>query len=357
MKDGLLDVKNSFLDTKNDLADVGNESSDVKNRSFDDSYCWVDEPDCLVYVSKVLQNMTKFLIVVVGPTAVGKTELSIQLAKHFGTVILSADSRQLFRELNVGTAKPTLDEQQHVPHYFVDSHSIMEDYNAGMFERDALALLAQVFEEKDVVVVTGGSGLYVQALLTGMDKMPEVDSTVRQQLMEEYEQAGLETLLTELNQTDPAYARQVDRANPQRVIRALEVVRSTGKPYSAFRTRQPIERPFRAIKLGLNRERTDLYARIDARMDAMLLNGLVEEARKLLPYQAANALQTVGYSEVFGYLADQYDYAEMVRLLKRNSRRYAKRQLTWFTKDAEIRWFHPDDYAQMVAYAGQQLRQ
>jgi tRNA dimethylallyltransferase len=287
---------------------------------------------------------------VVGPTAVGKTELCVKLARRFGAEIVSADSRQFFRELNIGTAKPTAAEQGGVRHHFVNSHGIAENYNAGTFERDALAKLDELFTRNPVAILTGGSGLYIRLVTEGMDEMPPASPEVRAGLNEAFEREGLTPLLERLDQLDPAYAATVDRANPQRIMRALEVCLSTGQPYSAFRQGKKAERPFRTLKIGLNRDRQELYDRIDRRMDAMLTAGLVEEARSLLPYRHHNALQTVGYSEVFGYLDGQYDYPEMVRLLKRNSRRYAKRQLTWFTRDPDIRWFHPDAYEDIVRY-------
>jgi len=302
-----------------------------------------------------MNQTTRHVLVVVGPTAVGKTELCVKLARHFGAEIVSADSRQFFRELNVGTAKPTAQEQGGVPHHFINSHSIAEAYNAGSFERDALQKLDEVFSRTPVAILTGGSGLYIKIVTDGMDEMPPAHPEIRLQLVQTFQSAGLEPLLRELHQLDPDYARTVDQANPQRVVRALEVCRSTGRPYSTFRQGKKADRPFKTIKIGLNRDRDELYGRIDRRMDGMLAAGLVAEARNLLPYRTHNALQTVGYSEVFGYLDGQYDYPEMVRLLKRNSRRYAKRQLTWFTRDPQIRWFHPDEYNVIVQYAEAQM--
>lgn len=303
------------------------------------------------------QPTTRYVVAVAGPTAVGKTELCVRLARHFGAEVVSADSRQFFRELGIGTAKPTAAEQGGVPHHFVDSHGIAETYNAGTFERDALAKLDELFTRNPVAILTGGSGLYIRLVTEGMDEMPPVAPDIRAQLTQTFERDGLAPLLTQLDGLDPAYAATVDRANPQRVMRALEVCLSTGQPYSAFRQGKKAERPFKTIKIGLNRDREELYDRIDRRMDAMLEAGLVEEARSLLPYRHHNALQTVGYSEVFDYLDGTYDYGEMVRLLKRNSRRYAKRQLTWFTRDPEIRWFHPDAYRAIVQYAEGEMGQ
>jgi len=291
----------------------------------------------------------KYLIVVVGPTAVGKTDLCVRLASHFKTEVISADSRQFYREMNIGTAKPTIAEQQGIKHHFVDSHSITEEYNAGAFEQDALRLLDELFKKHDVVIVTGGSGLYVRALCEGMDEMPETDPEIRTALTHTFETEGLEPLLSQLQQLDPEYFNQVDKANPQRIIRALEVCLSSAQPYSSFRKSERTKRPFNIIKIGLTRDRQELYNRIDLRMDQMLEQGLLEEAKALYPYRSHNALQTVGYKEIFDYLEGKYDWEEAVRLLKRNSRRYAKRQLTWFTKHPEeYTWFHPQEWQEIV---------
>jgi tRNA dimethylallyltransferase len=299
----------------------------------------------------------KFVIIVAGPTAVGKTDFCIRLAKKFGTEIISADSRQFFRELTIGTAKPALEERQGIIHHLIDSHSITENYHAAAFEKDALAITAEIFRQKNVVILTGGSGLYIKTFCEGLDQIPDPDPEIREKLTAQYQQKGLAPLLAQLDTLDPVYAQQVDRANPQRIIRALEVCLGSGQPYSSFRKKNTLARPFHLIKIGLTRDRQELYRRIDARMDAMLAAGLVEEAGSLVAYKAHNALQTVGYTEVFDYLDGKYDYAEMVRLLKRNSRRYAKRQLTWFNKDSQIRWFHPDAYDQVVAYIQHEIQQ
>ena len=301
-------------------------------------------------------NKNKYLVVVVGPTAVGKTDLCVQLAKHYQTDIISADSRQFFREMNVGTAKPTIQEQQGVKHHFVDSHSITEEYNAGAFETDVLELLEKLFKEHDVVIMTGGSGLYVRAVLEGMDEMPEVDPAIRHELTQKYEAEGLAPLLEQLEALDPVYFSQVDKANTQRVVRALEVCLSSGRPYSSFRTSEKRERPFQFIKIGLNRDRAELYHRIDQRMDQMLEQGLLDEAKALYPHRTHNALQTVGYKEIFDYLEGKYDWEEAVRLLKRNSRRYAKRQLTWFTKHPdEYTWFHPQQWQEIIGFINERM--
>ncbi|MFD3003114.1 tRNA (adenosine(37)-N6)-dimethylallyltransferase MiaA [Pontibacter toksunensis] len=300
----------------------------------------------------------KHLVVVVGPTAVGKTDLCVQLAKHYGTEIISADSRQFFREMNIGTAKPTVEEQQGVPHHFVNSHSIAEEYNAGAFEQDVLALLEQLFQQHDAVIMTGGSGLYVRAVLEGMDEMPETDLAVREESSRLYEEEGLQALLDKLQELDPIYFAQVDKGNPQRVIRAVEVCVSSGLPYSSFRRSEQQVRPFNIIKIGLTRDRSELYQRIDKRMDLMLQQGLLEEARELYPLREHNALHTVGYKEIFDFLENKYEWEEAVRLLKRNSRRYAKRQLTWFRKNPnEYTWFEPQQWQEIVAYIDERMKE
>lgn len=298
----------------------------------------------------------KHLVVVAGPTAVGKTDLSVRLARHFRTAIISADSRQLFREMTIGTAKPTEEEQQGVPHYFINSHSITEEYNAGAYEQDVLLLLQRLFGEKDVVLMTGGSGLYIRAVCEGMDEMPETDAELRENLARQYEAEGLRPLLDKLQQLDPVYFAQVDKANPQRVIRALEVSVSSGMPYSSFRRSERQERPFNIVRIGLTRDRDELYQRIDQRVDLMLQQGLQEEATALYPNRAHNALQTVGYKEIFDYIEGAYGWEEAVRLLKRNSRRYAKRQLTWFNKNpGEYAWFHPRQWQEIIAFINERV--
>jgi tRNA dimethylallyltransferase len=270
---------------------------------------------------------------------VGKTALCVQLAQHFQTEVVSADSRQFFQEMSIGTAKPTTAEMQGVPHHFIDSHSIADDYNAGRYEVECLALLATLFQRHQVVVLTGGSGLYLQAVTDGLDELPPTDHSLRTELQQILAEHGLEPLVAELARLDPVAYCRIDRQNPQRVLRAVEVCRATGQPFSSFLTgRTATNRPFRVLKLALTREREILYQRIDQRVDQMLEAGLLAEVKSLLPYQHHNALQTVGYQEIFGYLDGQYDWAEAVRLLKRNTRRYAKRQLTWLRRDTEYQW-------------------
>jgi tRNA dimethylallyltransferase len=293
----------------------------------------------LLEVELATQPPQPTLVVVAGPTAVGKTALCVQLAQHFQTEVVSADSRQFFREMSIGTAKPTPAEMQDVPHHFIDSHSITEDYNAGRYEVDCLALLDTLFRQHQVVVLTGGSGLYLQAVTDGLDELPAIDPELRTQLQQELAAHGLEPLVAELAQLDPVAHGRIDRQNPQRVLRAVEVCRATGQPFSSFHTGRPAtNRPFRVLKLALSREREVLYQRIDQRVDQMLDAGLLAEVESLLPYRHHNALQTVGYQEIFGYLDGLHDWPEAVRLLKRNTRRYAKRQLTWLRRDTEYQW-------------------
>ncbi|WP_409049423.1 tRNA (adenosine(37)-N6)-dimethylallyltransferase MiaA [Telluribacter sp. SYSU D00476] len=292
----------------------------------------------------------KYLIVIAGPTAVGKTNLCLRLAEGLQTVIVSADSRQVFRELNIGTAKPSPAELARVPHYFINSHSIAEPYSAGDFERDALALLDELFQERDVVIMTGGSGLYIKAVCEGLDDLPQPLPGLREELTLRLQEEGLEVLQVDALHVDPEFAATPEIQNPQRVIRALEVFYTTGNTISSFQKKQVAQRPFRQVLIALDRDRDELYQRINIRMDAMLAAGLVEEARSVAQYRHHHALQTVGYKEVYGYLDGEYGEEEMVRLLKQNSRRYAKRQLTWFRHQGDFKWFHAEDYEGVLDY-------
>lgn len=285
----------------------------------------------------------KTLIVVAGPTGVGKTAYCVRLARQLNTVVVSADSRQFYRELTIGTAKPTPDELGGVPHYFIDSHSIDAPISAGQYEREALVLLDKLFLTYDKVIMTGGTGLYINAVLHGLDDMPVGDEALRQRLQRQFEAEGITPLQTELQRLDPDYATLADLNNTQRVMRALEVSLVSGRPYSSFRRRQLPQRPFQSVLLALERPRDELYARIDQRVDQMLASGLVDEVRGLTAYRHTPALKTVGYKEVFGYLDGDYDYDTMVDLLKRNTRRYAKRQLTWFRHQNDFQWVNPED--------------
>jgi len=286
--------------------------------------------------------MKKTLLVIAGPTAVGKTALCVEMAKSFHTEIISADSRQFYKELSIGTAKPSAEEQGGIKHHFIDSHSIHDYFSPGDFEREALKVLTHLFLSHDLVILTGGSGLYLKALMEGLDDMPDVDLDLRENLMKALDTDGLENLFTQLQRLDPEYAAKVDAQNPQRVVRALEVCLSTGKSYTSFRNQQKADRPFEMLKICLDRPREELYARIDLRMDNMLNAGLVQEAKDFEGFQDRYALKTLGYKEVYGYFRGEYDESEMIRLLKRNSRHYAKKQLTWFRHQDDFEFVHPE---------------
>lgn len=290
------------------------------------------------------------LIVIVGPTAVGKTNVAIKLAQMLHTEIISADSRQLYKELTIGTAKPTKQELNIVPHHFVDRISIEEAYDAGQYAREALSLLTNLFKKHELLIMCGGSGMYVKAMLEGFDEMPEVSDELRTEIIAEYQEKGLQWLQAQVSLSDPAYFQQVDQKNPQRLMRALELIRASGKPASTFRKNKKHQLPFEVVKIGLELDRDQLYDRIDDRVDQMMEEGLLEEVKQLYPEKELNALQTVGYQELFGYLDGHYDINEAVRLLKRNTRRYAKRQLTWFKKDTEIAWFHPQQFDEILSF-------
>jgi len=298
----------------------------------------------------ILNSKNKHLLVIAGPTAVGKTKTCLNLAKFFQTEIISSDSRQFYREMDLGTAKPNQEELSSVPHHFINSLSIHEDYDVGKFEKDTLQLLQELFQKHDLILMTGGSGLYIDAVCHGFDDIPDIDPSIRPKLIRDFEVKGIGFLQEELQKADPDYYEVVDRNNPQRLMRGLEVCFGTGKPYSSFRKKKKNIRDFHIIKIGLERDREELYRRIDERMDQMIESGLFEEAEKLFPLRHLNALQTVGYSEIFGYLEEKYDKDEAIRLLKRNSRRYAKRQLTWFKRIPDMTWFHPDQFDDLLTY-------
>ncbi|WP_234982086.1 tRNA (adenosine(37)-N6)-dimethylallyltransferase MiaA [Algoriphagus halophilus] len=295
------------------------------------------------------------MILIVGPTAVGKTELCLNLAKKFNSEIISCDSRQFYKETNLGTAKPSKNELEQVPHHFINSLSVETSYDVKMFEKDAINLIEKLFFKHQFLILTGGSGLFADAVINGLDEMPEIDPEFRKEVIAEFEEKGLEFLQNEVEKNDPEYFQQVDINNPQRLMRAIEVFRGTGKPFSTFRVKKKAERNFKTIKIGLTRDREELYKRIDDRMDLMIEAGLFEEAASLFDKRHLNALQTVGYSEIFGFLEGKYDKEEAIRLLKRNSRRYAKRQLTWFRRDSEITWFHPSEESNIISYINSQI--
>lgn len=279
------------------------------------------------------------LIVIAGPTGSGKTDLSIDIAQRFDAPIISTDSRQVFRGMAIGTAQPDIEQLAAVKHFFIADREYTEEYNSGKFEQEALQLLDELFLTNNYVVAVGGSGLYIDALCNGLDALPLADNELRQSLSARLDSFGLSNLLEELQQRDPEYYDIVDRANPARVMRALEVCISTDAPYSAQRTRIKAERSFNIIKIGVKTDRAELYDRINRRVDMMIADGLEAEARKLYPMRHINALQTIGYKEFFDYFEGKLTYDEAIELIKRNSRRYAKRQITWFNKDADIEWF------------------
>lgn len=280
----------------------------------------------------------KTCIVIAGPTASGKTAVAIDIARHFKTAIISADSRQCFREMNTGVAKPSPAELQQVHHYFINSHSIHDEVNAAVFEQYALHAANEVFQQHDHVVLAGGTGLYIRAFCEGLDDMPPVSPGIRQQIIEQYEQQGLAWLQQQVQQQDPLYYATGEMQNPQRLIRALEVLQATGRSIRSYQQGKKTTRDFRIIKLGLDLPKPELHDRINARVDAMIEQGLVQEVRELSPYRHLNALQTVGYSEIFDYLDGQCSLDEAIDRIKTNTRQYAKRQLTWFKKDPDIKW-------------------
>lgn len=278
-----------------------------------------------------------------GPTASGKTGLGIRLAQHFNTDILSADSRQFYREMNVGTAKPTSEELTQATHHFVNNLSVQDTYNVGDYEREAMFLLKKLFEKKEVVIMVGGSGFFIKAVCEGLDEFPNVPAHIREDLTQLFDSEGIAPLQNELQHLDPVYYAQVDTQNPKRLMRALEVCRATGKPFSHFHYQAKTARPFTPIYIGLDWQRETLYDRINRRVDMMLAAGLKEEARALYPLCHLTALQTVGYQEWFDFFDKKIDETEAIRLIKRNSRRYAKRQMTWFRKVEGMTWFDPEN--------------
>jgi tRNA dimethylallyltransferase len=285
-----------------------------------------------------LSPIPKKLIVIAGPTAVGKTATAIKLAQQLKTEIISADSRQFYREMSIGTAKPDAEELAEAKHHFINSHSITENFTVGDFEKQALQLLNELFKIHDQVIMVGGSGLFIQAVTQGFDDLPTVDPEIREHLNHELVEKGIERLQKKLKEADPDYYNQVDLNNPQRLIRALEVFEATGKPFSSYRKAVINSRPFESIKIVLDLPREALYDRINRRVDIMVDQGLVDEVRSLLPYRHLNALNTVGYSELFDYFDGKTDLDTAISLIKQNTRHFAKRQLTWFRKDKEVKW-------------------
>ncbi|QIH36306.1 tRNA (adenosine(37)-N6)-dimethylallyltransferase MiaA [Sphingobacterium sp. DR205] len=292
----------------------------------------------------------KTLIAIVGPTAVGKTAMAISLAQYFKTEIISADSRQFYREMSIGTAKPDAKELAAAPHHFINSHSISQDYSAGDFEREALLRLNELFRQHDVVIMVGGSGLFVRALCEGLDDLPKAGEEVRERLNNEMAQLGIEKMKERLNAIDPVYYQVADVDNPQRVVRALEVFEATGKPMSFYHKKDVDKRPFDILTIGLNMERSQLYARINLRVDRMMETGLLEEVKSLIPFRSKPALLTVGYAELFDYLDGNISLGDAVDKIKQNSRRYAKRQITWFKKYGDTVWFQPTETGDIIDF-------
>lgn len=289
-----------------------------------------------------MEKNKKYLIAVVGPTAIGKTSLAIKLAKHFNTEIISSDSRQFFKEMKIGTAVPSNEELAAATHHFIQHKSIFDYYSVGEFERDAIKKLNELFKKHNTLIMAGGSGLYVNAVINGLDDFPEVNNSIRENLNKEFEKNGIASLQEKLKKLDPDHYQNMDSSNPQRVIRALEICIGTGKPYSSFLKKKDIKRSFIPIKIGLTADREIIYNRINERVDIMLHNGLLKEAENLYKHNELNALQTVGYKELFKYFDNEWTLEFAISEIKKNTRRFAKRQLTWFKKDENTFWF---DYA------------
>lgn len=283
------------------------------------------------------------LVILLGPTGVGKTELSLRIAEHFGSPIISSDSRQLYKDLPIGTAAPTPEQMARVKHYMVGTLDLTDYYSASNFEEDVISLLNTLHQTTPTVVMTGGSMMYIDAVCKGIDDIPTVSPEIREAIYTQFEREGLEPILAELKEADPIHYDEVDRMNYKRVIHAVEICRMTGKPYSSFRTNIKKERPFKIIKIGLTRDRDELCDRINRRVDQMMADGLLEEARKVYPYRHLNSLNTVGYKELFNYFDGEWSLDFAVEKIRRNSRVYARKQMTWFKRDTEIEWFHPEE--------------
>ena len=295
-------------------------------------------------------SFVKTLIVITGPTAVGKTALTLDLARHYGVPILNADSRQIYRELKIGTAAPTEEQLRQVKHYFVGTKSIDDYYNASMFEQEVLELLSQQESPAAISLLSGGSMMYIDAVCNGIDDIPTIRDDIRAEMKRRYAEEGLGALCEDLRRLDPEHYAVVDRQNYRRVIHALEICYQTGRTYTSFRTQQRKERPFRIIKIGLNRDREELYNRINQRVDQMMEDGLLDEVKSVIDKRHTNALNTVGYKELFDYLDGRWPLDEAVERIKGNTRRYARKQLTWFKRDAEMRWFHPNQQEEILNY-------
>ena len=292
----------------------------------------------------------KKLIVILGPTGVGKTSLCLHIAKEYNVPVINADSRQMFKELPIGTAAPTTKEQEQAKHYFVGNLTVDKYYNASMFENDVLSLLDILFKQQDIALMSGGSMMYIDAVCNGIDDIPTVDTQIRQRLKERYEQEGLESIIQELRQLDPEYYNIVDKKNHNHLIHAREICLSTGKAYSSFRHNVRKTRPFQIIQIGLTHNREELYSRIDQRVDEMISNGLLKEAANMYPQRNLNALNTVGYKELFDYIDGKTDLQEAIFKIKSNTHEYCRKQLTWFKRDPEIKWFTPENVEEIINY-------
>lgn len=295
-------------------------------------------------------NDKKTLIVLIGPTGVGKTDLSIKIAEKYGSPIISADSRQLYSDLKIGTAAPTEEYLKRVKHYFVGTLKLTDYYSAAQYESEVISLLEELFKTNNTILLTGGSMMYIDAICKGIDDIPTVDNETRQMMMEKYEKEGLERLCAELKLLDPEYYSIVDLKNPKRVIHALEICYMTGKTYTSFRTGNKKQRPFDIIKIGLCRDREELYERINKRVDIMINDGLVDEVKSVYQYKNLNSLNTVGYKEIIQYLEGNCTLEFAIEKIKQNSRIYSRKQMTWFKRDNEIKWFHPDREDEIMEY-------
>ena len=294
--------------------------------------------------------MSKTLIIIAGPTAIGKTSLAISLAKHFKTEIISADSRQFYREMNIGTAKPSEAELKEVKHHLINSHSVLDQFNAGDFEKESIELINKLFLNHDQVIMAGGSGLFINAVSHGFDQLPIAKEEIRNYFNTILEEKGIKFLQDQLKKIDPVYYKQVDIYNPQRIIRALEVFECSGKTFSSLRTNIKKQRPFNIVKIGLNTDRNIVYERINLRVDQMIKDGLIKEVEGLKSFRHLNPLNTVGYSEIFDYLEGKSNREEAIEKIKQNTRRFAKRQLTWFKKSEDIKWYKPDELEPIIQY-------
>ena len=299
--------------------------------------------------------MSKYLIVLIGPTGIGKTELSLELAQSYGASIISSDSRQLYKNLPIGTAAATDEQKALVPHHFVGELELDQYFSAARFEEEVINFLEGYYQEKDVALMTGGSMMYVDAVCKGIDDMPSVDEDVRQEVAKRYKEEGLAPLLAQLEQLDPEYFAIVDRMNPKRVMHGVEICLTTGKTFTSFRKNTIKERAFKIIKVGLTRDREELYARINARVDQMIEEGLIDEVKSVLDYRHLNSLNTVGYKEILNHLDGEWDLEFAIEKIKQNTRIYSRKQMTWFKRDQDIRWFHPEDKSAILDYVAEQI--